>query len=678
MERERAEILAIDLDGAVLRARRTEWRSTDSHVDLVGTFGGSALALAIVAEDARSGCARAPFVIAVGDAVRRGLPTAARACVASRAPLTQRYADGHVGGRLGVHLASHASALVLRGTTTGPNAVLAIDARGVARIERLPGLTGLETPARLEYLRREFPRSALLACGPAGDARVPFASLANESIPPSFVGRGGMGAVLGGLGLAAVAVESAARPRVVAEVDRSDPPSPALLLQSARLRARALGGTFESRGGDTPADPMARKGCRGCPTPCGYVFERATGAIGARQSAIEALASPLGLTRFEDALTLLARCDALGIDAKEVGLALSLLIESAQASIPLFGDVTALLRVLDDVPARRGLGARIAVGSSALARELGLAAPLTRGGAARAESDLASLLGQCISTRGADPMRTFAFLAADVPDRARLARLLAPWNLPELAEDPRNPAGKGRLVAWTESFLAVVDAAGFCAFSAAALLADGIVSLDELASWIAPDAVREELGDDGRALLAAGATIVLLQRDLARAHGATADEDRPSFAVAELDRAGMLDEYRRFRGLDAAGQPTDAARLAVGTLAVLDLHGEQADVVESAPLDPPGEVRHLGRVVLRATGPLGVALGSPRCVELLLPASLVEVLDAASLSHPDSRAWLVRNGHALPIAARHGQRLGRADQIVDGDELDLVLALSGG
>jgi len=676
--RERAEILAIDLDSAVVRTRRVAWRSADPHIDLVGRFGGSALAVAIVAEDARSGCAIVPFVIAVGDAVRRGLPTAARACVASRAPLNRRYADGHVGGRLGVQLAGHASALVLRGTIAVPDAVLVIDARGVARIEISPGIRGLEIPERSARLRRVFPGSALLVCGPAGDARVPFASLANESVPPSFVGRGGMGAVLGELGLAAIVVESASFPRASVHEGREDPPSSALLLESARLRARALGGTFESRGGDMPADSGARKGCRGCPTPCGYVFERATGAVGARQSAIEALAAPLGLTRFEDALTLLARCDALGVDAKEVGLALSLLVGSSETSIPLAGDLAALVRVLDDVPMRRGLGARIAGGSSALARELGVDAPLTRGGAARADSDLASLLGQCISTRGADPMRTFAFLAADVPDRARLARLVAPWSLPTHAEDPRNPAGKGRLVAWTESFLAVVDATGFCAFSAAALLADGIVDLDELARWIAPEAVRLDLGEDGRALLAAGATIALLQRDLARTHGASADDDRPHFAAAHLDRPGMLDEYRRFRGLDADGSPTDAARRAVGTLAVLDLHGELADVAASPSPIRPTVARRRGHVVLRATGPLGLALGSPRRVELDLPASLVEVLDAAGAAHPGARSWLVRDAHALPIAARGGRRLVGTEFIADGDELDLVLALSGG
>jgi len=676
--RERAEILAIDLVDTSARARRVGWSSTDPLVDLVGTFGGSALALAIVADDARMGRVDAPFVIAVGDAVRRGLPTAARACVASRAPLTGRYADGHVGGRMGVHLAGHAAALVIRGSIGARDRVLVIDEDGAVRIDHVDGLTELDVPGRLVRLRREFPRSALLACGAAGDARIPFASLANESDPPSFVGRGGMGAVLGGLGLVAIVVASAALPRAVDTLERGDPPSSAVLLESARLRARALGGTFESRGGDVPTDPGDRKGCRGCPTPCGYVFERATGAIGARQSAIEALAVPLGLTRFEDALTLLARCDALGVDAKEVGLALALLVESRTTSVPLAGDVAALLRVLDDVPTRRGLGARIAAGSSALARELGLDAPLTRGGAARADSDLASLLGQCISTRGADPMRTFAFLAADVPDRRRLARLVAPWNLPAHAEDPRAPAGKGRLVAWTESFLAVVDASGFCAFSAAALLADGIVDLDELARWIAPDGVRRELGDDGRALIAAGATIALVQRDLARVHGSSGDEDRPRFAAADLDRPGMLDEYRRFRGLDAEGRPTDAARRAAGTLAVLDLHGEVAEVAEPIQPSPPRVARHRGHVVVRATGPLGVALGSPRRVELELPASLVEVLDAASVSDPDLRSWLVREGRALPIAVRDDRRLAIDDRIADGDELDLVLALSGG
>lgn len=705
------DVLHVDLDGDAAASRRTPWGADERVLDLVGRHGGSALALALVSASARAGESEAPFVIAAGEAVRDALPTAARACVASRAPLSGRYADGHVGGLLGPRVAAVADAIAVRGCVDVDDAVLVVAANGDVRVERVDGLADLEVPARLARLRARFVGAALLVAGPAGDAGIPYATLANEAEPPSFVGRGGLGALLRRHGLRAIALLAPTDPRA----DRARAPRPAdaprasMLTESARLVSRAAGGTFEARGALDVADPGSRKGCRGCPTPCGYVFERAHGAMGARQGAIEALGDALGLEGVEGPLALLERCDARGVDAKEVGAALALLvahadrvdasvrratnlvatserasttehappIESARA---LHGDLARLLAVVDAIPTRVGLGALVADGAASLARALGVDAPSVRGQAVRVESDLASLLGQCVSTRGADPMRTFAFLAADVPDRARLARLVAPWPLPERAEDPRDPAGKGRLVAWTESFLAAVDASGFCAFSAAALLADGVLDLDELARWIAPSAVRANAEPPGRALLAAGATIALAQRDLARAYGADADEDRPAFAARALDAPGMLDEYRAFRGLDARGAPTPAAWDAAGSTAVLDLHGETGSAArdETVENSPRALDRRRGRVVVRAAGPLGAAIGASRSLELELPSTVLGVLEALARSEPSSRAWLVRGASAVPVVARGGARVASTDLVRDGDVLDLVVALSGG
>ncbi len=681
-------MLRIDLDAPAAAGRvgvsREAWSAADPAVERVGSYGGSALALALVhaATTAGDASGRSPLVLAAGEAVRRGLPTAARATVAARAPLSGQYADGQVGGELGAHLAALADALVVHGRARGDGAVLVIDAAADARLVHLPELDALDVPARLTRLRERFPGAALLATGPAGDAGIPFASLANEADPPSFVGRGGLGAVMGGLGLRAIALLAPPPDHGPQRAHDAEAPVPlrARLLASPRLRARAEGGTFEA-GAVVQSAPDARKGCRGCPTPCGWVFERPQGSVGARFSAVQALTEPLGLAGFEGPLLLLQRCDALGLDAKETGAALALLVRGLEAAGEIaaspHGDVARLADAIDAIPRRAGAGALLARGAAHVARHFALDAPLVRGQAARPESDLASLLGQCVSTRGADPMRTFAFLAADVPDRARLARLLAPWPLPEGAEDPHAPAGKGRLVAWTEAFLAAVDASGFCAFSAAALLADGVVDLDELAGWIAPASVRASLGQDGRALLAAGASIALVQRDLARRHGAQPDDDRPAFARARVDASGMRDEYARFRGLDEQGRCTREAWAAVGTLAVLDLAG--ADAVRARVSAPsPGDASAPGRVVLHARGALGRALHAPFAVELALPATALEVLSAAARARPAARRWLIDAGSPIPTVWRAGQRLGAADTARDGDALDLVVAISGG
>ena len=66
------------------------------------------------------------------------------------------------------------------------------------------------------------------------------------------------------------------------------------------------------------------RGCAGCPTPCGWVFETPAGArLGGRFNALDSLGGALGLDESADALRILAACNEVGVDAKEVGAALA-------------------------------------------------------------------------------------------------------------------------------------------------------------------------------------------------------------------------------------------------------------------------------------------------------------------------------------------------------------------
>src|SRR5262245_37679378 len=102
MERERRDcdgpdralrILRVELDtlagGSSSPAAVRPWAGSTPGIDRVGRLSGVGLAAALLHEQevAHPG-SKAPLVLAVGDCVRRGIPTAARACVASRAPLT--------------------------------------------------------------------------------------------------------------------------------------------------------------------------------------------------------------------------------------------------------------------------------------------------------------------------------------------------------------------------------------------------------------------------------------------------------------------------------------------------------------------------------------------------------------------------------------------------------------
>ncbi|MCE9594697.1 MAG: hypothetical protein K8S98_10940 [Planctomycetes bacterium] len=701
IERARPTVIELDLDRLApgeprpWSEFRREFVDADPELDALGRGGGEALALV---ELWRRDGADVPFVLAVGEGVRRGLQTASRATVLSRSPLSGLVADGQVGSDLARRLASLADAFVLGGRA-GAN-VLVLDGHG-ARVEEHRDLAGLEPRAVHAALQARLGLCATLSIGVAGERGAAIANLAacssgaGATSVAHYVGRGGLGAVLGARGLKAIAVAAPAV-ETVADLELVR-----LLLASPRLAARAEGGTFElaeslaargelfARGGSSPvtreearrftssieAASRAAHGCRGCPTPCGVVLEGAFGERrGARFSGGHALGFQLGLERGEDALALLAACDRIGVDAKELGAALALAAQARELGrldeAPAFGARDALLGCVEDVVASRGLGSRLARGAAAFARELGLVATTARGQAVRRERSLASLLGQCVSARGPDPMRTFSFLAGDAGARRRLLELVAPLALPPGAEDPDSSVGKGRLVWWHENLAAALDATGFCAFSAGALLLDGTATLDELATTIAPRAwLEHQTSSPGWALLDGGDRMLALVRALETRWGADVDVDRPAWARERLELPGMLDEYRELRG--RVSSPPFGGEPAFVRAERWSRESEPIAVARTA------RATRLGRVHVRSGGRLAASYGTECEVELDLPSDVLAVLGILQASRPDGPELCV-GAEPVPAVYRDGRRLEPNSEVRAGDRLDLVLAISGG
>ncbi len=717
------------LPGGSTASACESWHDDDPVLDGIGRLGGAALALGLCLQDARRGArgllkgredelqlVRArrdarelPFVLAVGDAVRRGLPTAARATVAGIAPLSGLFVDGQIGGSLARRLARQLDAMVIRGRTEVRGAVLVLDAEGEVRLAVHEQLTTLNVRSRVQLLREVYGECGGLVLGPAAESGVAYASLANLSDPPSFVGRGGLGARFAASGLCALVVLG---DEVAASADGEA--LRAELKRSPLLFARGVGGTFELLGAsavsDTPHGGDAsyeegvraarelerqaargirqRHACAGCPTACRHVVERASAASkstpstqAARFSSTHALGTSLGLAQFDDSLALLAVCDELGIDARAAGAALALLAEAReQGRAPgpkLWGERDACLdelRKLAD-PRQRS---QLAQGARALSIELGMQDTLreAKGLAARPVKPLAALLGQCVSSRGSDPMRSFPFLAESGGDTTRLQALFAPLELPPGSFDPRDPAGKGRLVWWHENLAALIDTSGFCAFSAAGLVGDGLWDLERLALHLAPPSLQPT----GRALLAAGATIVLLQRELAALLGGEHAADQPGWAAEELALPGMYDEYAALRGLDARGAVEPEARALLGHEALLDLGlSRLAPVVSAVGIEDPAE-RRPGTVQVRAFGALGDALQQEGAalrgrfsLDGHYPLRVAVLLEVLASAYPEQQALIT-----CAAVHRAGALLSMQELVHDGDVLDLVVAISGG
>jgi hypothetical protein len=224
---------------------------------------------------------------------------------------------------------------------------------------------------------------------------------------------------------------------------------------------------------------------------------------------------------------------------------------------------------------------------------------------------------------------------------------------------------------WHENLMAGIDASGFCAFSAAGLLTDGVCGLDELARALSLPG--------GRALLAGGASILTVVRDLNRRWGARGEDDFPAWARDSLREPGMWVEYARLRGLDESGGPSADTWSRIGRDEILDA-GAGFEPTEDVPARAPAPraARAPGRVFLRCHGPLARELAGLVEVDVDLPANLREVLDAAARDHPRARRHLIQRGAPVPAAYRAARRLDPLDPIESGDILDLVVALTGG
>ena len=275
-------------------------------------------------------------------------------------------------------------------------------------------------------------------------------------------GRGGLGAVMGAKNLKAVAVHAATR---VAPAD------PEGVLAAARdLRARSFGpATAKYRELGTLANLLAfnaihtlptrnftaatfaeaprlaaedlaglrrvaRNSCASCTIGCEHIY-RGHGSTTTRveYENVFALGPMCGVSDPDTVLEASARCDALGLDTISAGGTIAWAMECVDRGLLdapwlRFGDGAALLRALDEIGRREGLGALLAEGSRRAAASVG-------GGSADFALQVKGLelpgyeprtlqamaLGLAVNARGADHNRSGAYEADLSGDLDRFA-----------------------------------------------------------------------------------------------------------------------------------------------------------------------------------------------------------------------------------------------------------------
>jgi len=539
--------------------------------------------------------ARAPLAYVFSPLVGTPLTTSAKFAVVAKSPLTHLLTDALASSHFAIagKLTGY-DAIVVRGAAAKPS-VLLIDADGV-RFEDaadLSGLTAAQAGTRLrQRLGERLGRGwRVAAIGPAGERGVRYATISHDG---RHAGRGGLGAVLGAKRLKAIAVRAAGK---VAPAD------PDAVLAAARdLRARSFGpatakyrelgtlanllafnaistlptrnfqaATFDGAPKLAAEDlsamrQVARHSCASCTIGCEHIYAGRDG----RQTRVEyenvfALGPMCGVSDPDAVLAASARCDDLGLDTISAGGTIAWAMECAERGLIdapwlRFGDGDALLKALDQIGAREGLGDLLAEGSRRAAQRVGQGsaafAPHVKGmemPGYEPRTLHAMALGLAVNARGADHNRSGAYEADLSGDLDRL------------------DGGDAHVAAAveTEDRAAVMDSLILCKFLRG-------VFTDPFTEWASLLSAVTGWDVDGAELRRTARRIVLAKRVFNIREGwRPADDWLPERLLAEPLRlasgrmAGltperlraMIDAYYTARGLDDQGQP-GPARLA--------------------------------------------------------------------------------------------------------------------
>ena len=377
------------------------------------------------------------------------LTTSAKFAVVAKSPLTGLLTDALASSQFAIagKLTGN-DAIVVRGRARQLS-VLLVDAHGV-RLEPAADLTGLSAAEAEAAAKQRFGRGwRTAAIGPAGERGVRYATISHDG---RHAGRGGLGAVLGAKNLKAVLVRAGAK---VAVHDQE-----AVLAAARDLRARSFGpATAKYRELGTLANLLAfnavstlptrnftaatfaeapklaaeqlhelrgvaRNSCASCSIGCEHIYSRKGG--GSQRMEYEnvfALGPLCGVSDPDDVFAASARCDELGLDTISAGGTIAWAMECAERGLIdapwlRFGDGPAVLRALDEIGAREGLGALLSEGSRRAAEVVGQGsldfAPQVKGmemPGYEPRTLQSMALGLAVNARGADHNRSGAYEA---------------------------------------------------------------------------------------------------------------------------------------------------------------------------------------------------------------------------------------------------------------------------
>ena len=595
-------ILQVDLNSGKQETIRLE---SDLWLNFVG---GSALAARLFADSeglkADPLSPANPLLVMTGPMVGTNFPGSSRFVMCARSPLTGIWGESASGGFFGADLKMAGfDGIILRGKCGDPSYLIVEDSRAkLFDAADIWGLDTYETIGKLKQRHANNQRARVLAIGPAGERMVRFAAVANDRA--HYLGRTGMGAVMGSKNLKAIVVRGTGKIPVADE----DVYRPARKSALAAVRESMICGSFHDLGtaaamdmgmltGDVPIKNWSlgagyemaaaiggpaihenilqgRTACYACPIGCKPVVEIADPKYRVSKGPgpeYETCAG-FGTMIMNDNLAAIAYlnelCNRLGLDTITCGATVAFIMDCFENGLlsragldgldMSWGNVDAVIELVKKIALREGIGDTAALGSRAMADHVkgnavdlvvavkGLELPMHD---PRAFHGIG--LAYMTSNRGACHLQHTV---------QAVEQGLVAWPLIGLQEDypATQSAGKAKMVSICEDIGQMANAACACHFVFWAMGPDNF-----LAGFNAVTGYGFSMND----FMTAGRRSWVLKRALNNAMGVVAEDDRlPKkilTALADGAAAGsvpdeklMRDEYYQIRGLDEKGFPT--------------------------------------------------------------------------------------------------------------------------
>ncbi len=545
-----------------------------------------------------------PLLVMAGPMVGTNFPGSSRFVMCARSPLTGIWGESASGGFFGAELKKAGfDGIILQGKCDRPSYLVVEDRRAqIVNAADIHGLDTYETIGKLKQRHGKKTRARVLAIGPAGERMVSFAAVANDRA--HYLGRTGMGAVMGSKNLKAIVVKGTAKIPLADENAYRTARKAAL----AAVRDSMICGSFHDLGtaaamdmgmltGDVPIKNWSlgegyemaaaiggpaihenilkgRAACYACPIGCKPVVEVADQKyrISKGPGPEYETCAGFGTLIMNDNLAAIAYlnelCNRLGLDTITCGATVAFIMDCYENGLlsradldgldMSWGNVDAVIELVKKIALREGIGDTAALGSRAMADKVkgsavdytatvkGLELPMHD---PRAFHGIG--LAYMNSNRGACHLQH----TVQAVEQGMVA-----WPQIGLQEDypAMQSTGKAKMVSICEDIGQMANAACVCHFVFWAMGLDNF-----LAGFNGVTGYDFSMND----IMTAGQRSWVLKRALNNVMGVTAEDDRlPKKILTALtdgaaagsvpDEKLMRDEYYQIRGLDEKGFPT--------------------------------------------------------------------------------------------------------------------------